>query len=153
MKNIILNSNSKITDCSVTSHQGDYEVTIYYNYVLDNETEVNKGQQYFIGTNIILKEINKYLNKRHKHLTILTVNEPLPINEPEEEIIGTTGPIVDLFNKELTDEEWKAIEVVHNLKNRLNLGIRFDWSKSIDVRSEECSQIVDESVFNNRIKI
>lgn len=153
MKNIILNSNSKITDCKVDSYQGDYEVTIYYNYVLDNETEVNKGQQYFIGSNIdsILKEINKYLNKRHKHLTILTVYEPLLINEPEEETIGTTGPIVDLFNKELTDEEWKALEVVHNLKNRLNLGIRFDWCKSIDVRTKEHSQIVDESVFNGRI--
>ena len=103
MKNIILNSNSKITDCIVTSYQGDYEVIIYYNYVLDNETEINIGQQYFFGNNIetILKEINKYLNKRHKHLTILTVYEPSPINEPEEEIIGTTGPIVDLFNKEL----------------------------------------------------
>lgn len=65
----------------------------------------------------------------------------------EEEIIGTTGPIVDLFNKELTQNEWNALCIVHRLTERLNVGIRFDWSKSIDVRSETGSQIVDESVF------
>ena len=68
----------------------------------------------------------------------------------EEEIIGTTGEIVDLLNDNLTKEEWSAIAVVHRMKNRLNLGIRFDWSKSIDVRSEITSQIIDESIFINR---
>lgn len=65
----------------------------------------------------------------------------------EEEIIGTTGKLVDLFNENLTQEEWNALCVVHRLGARLNIGIRFDWSKSIDVRSEEYSQIIDESVF------
>jgi len=68
----------------------------------------------------------------------------------EEEIIGTTGKIVDLFNENLTQEEWNALCVIHRLGARLNLGIRFDWSKSIDVRSEDYSQIVDESVFINK---
>jgi hypothetical protein len=68
----------------------------------------------------------------------------------EEEIIGTTGKLVDLFNENLTQEEWNALCIVHRLGARLNVGIRFDWSKSIDVRSEECSQIIDESVFLNR---
>ena len=65
----------------------------------------------------------------------------------KHKIIGATGPIVDLLKKELTPAEWHALAVVHKMKNRLNLGIRFDWSKSIDVKSETTSQIVDESVF------
>ena len=81
----------------------------------------------------------------------ISINFKLKINikitDMEEEIIGTTGEIVDLFNDELTKEEWNALAVVHKMKNRLNLGIRFDWSKSIDVRSDATSQIVDESVF------
>jgi hypothetical protein len=68
----------------------------------------------------------------------------------DDEVIGTTGELVDLFNRELTEEEWKAITIVHKMKNRLNIGIRFDWSKSIDVKSEHTSQIIDESVFLNR---
>ena len=68
----------------------------------------------------------------------------------DEGIIGSTGPIVDLFNKELTQEEWNALVIIHKLTNRLNLGIRFDWSKSIDVKCHEYSQIVDESVFLNK---
>lgn len=70
----------------------------------------------------------------------------------EEEIIGTTGPIVDLFNKELTQNEWNALCIVHRLTERLNVGIHFDWSKSIDVRSETVSQIIDESVFLKKEK-
>lgn len=70
--------------------------------------------------------------------------------DDSEDDIGTTGEIVDLFNKELTDEEWNALSIVHNMSNRLSLGIRFDWSKSIDVRSKTTSQIVDESVFLKR---
>lgn len=65
----------------------------------------------------------------------------------KEEIIGTTGKLVDLFNESLTQEEWNALCVVHRLTSRINVGIRFDWSKSIDVRSEDYSQIIDESVF------
>ena len=75
----------------------------------------------------------------------------------EEEIIGTTGKIVDLFNANLTQEEWDALCVIHRLTARLNVGIRFEYSKSIDVRSTEYSQIVDQSVFlsreNNRKEI
>jgi hypothetical protein len=69
----------------------------------------------------------------------------------EEEIIGTTGKLVDLFNENLTQEEWNALCIVHRLRLRLDLRIRFDWSRSIDVRSKEYSQIIDESVFLNRI--
>lgn len=65
----------------------------------------------------------------------------------DEEIIGTTGEIVDLFNKELTKEEWCALATIHRLTNRLNVGIRFDWSRSIDVKSNSTSQIIDDSVF------
>lgn len=72
-----------------------------------------------------------------------------------EEIPGLDGEIVDLFNKELTQKEWNALCVVHRMRLRLNLGIRFDWSRSIDVKSETTSQIVDEDVFlekeNNNI--
>lgn len=32
----------------------------------------------------------------------------------EEEIIGTTGKLVDLFEKELTQEEWNALCIVHS---------------------------------------
>ena len=64
-----------------------------------------------------------------------------------EEIIGTTGKIVDLFKSELTDEEWSALAIIHRMTNRLNLGVHFDWSHSIDVRSEITYQIIDESVF------
>lgn len=68
----------------------------------------------------------------------------------EEEIIGTTGEIVDLFNKELSQEEWNALCIVHRLTDRLNVAIRFDWSHSIDVKAEGMSQIVDDSVFLKR---
>lgn len=68
----------------------------------------------------------------------------------KEEIIETTGKLVDLFNENLTQEEWNALCIVHRLSARLGVGIRFDWSNSIDVRSEECSQIIDESVFLNK---
>lgn len=67
-------------------------------------------------------------------------------------IIGTTGVLVDLFNKELTQKEWNALCTIHRLGTRLGIGIRFDWSKSIDVRNEYCSQMIDESVFLNREK-
>lgn len=66
------------------------------------------------------------------------------------EIIGTTGKIVDLFNENLTQEEWNALCIVHRLRTRLNLGIKFEWSKSIDVKTKDYSQIVDESVFLNK---
>jgi len=65
----------------------------------------------------------------------------------KNEIIGTSGVLVDLFNRELTQEEWNALCTVHRLGARLNLGIRFDWSKSIDVHGKEYSQIIDENVF------
>ena len=68
----------------------------------------------------------------------------------EEEIIGTTGKLVDLFNKELTQDEWNALCTIHRLRTRLSVGIRFDWSKSIDVHNKDYSQIIDESVFLNR---
>ena len=67
-----------------------------------------------------------------------------------DEIVGTTGVLVDLFNNELTQEEWNALCTVHRLGARLSVGIRFDWSKSIDVHGEEYSQIIDESVFLDR---
>ncbi len=67
-------------------------------------------------------------------------------------IIGTTGKIVTLFEKKLTQEEWNALCIVHRMRLRLNLGIRFDWDKSIDVRSTKTSQIVDESVFLSKEK-
>ena len=68
----------------------------------------------------------------------------------KEKIIGTTGEIIDLFNKELTQDEWNALSIIHRMSARLNVGIHFDWSKSIDVRSSTSSQIVDESVFLNK---
>lgn len=67
-----------------------------------------------------------------------------------DEIIGTEGKLVDLFVENLTQEEWNALCIVHRLGARLNVGIRFDWSKSIDVKSEDYSQIIDESVFLSR---
>lgn len=67
-----------------------------------------------------------------------------------KEIIGTTGYFVDLMNKELTKEEWKAIETVHKMTNRVGIQIKFEWSKSIDVRNGHCSQIIDETVFKNK---
>jgi hypothetical protein len=72
--------------------------------------------------------------------------------EDEDDLIGTTGEIVDLFVENLTQEEWNALCVVHRMRLRLNLGIRFDWSRSIDVKSPTTSQIVDESVFLDREK-
>ncbi|MGB4838459.1 MAG: hypothetical protein WBP08_05650 [Saprospiraceae bacterium] len=68
----------------------------------------------------------------------------------EEEIIGATGKLVDMFNENLTQEEWNALCIVHRLGARLNVGIKFDWINSIDVCSEDYSQIIDESVFLNR---
>lgn len=75
----------------------------------------------------------------------------LDFNESEDSDndVGTTGEIVDLLNQELTDEEWNALWFVHNMTNRLGLGIQFEWTHSIDVRSKTTSQIVDESVFLN----
>jgi hypothetical protein len=72
--------------------------------------------------------------------------------EDEDDLIGTTGEIVDLFVENLTQEEWNALCIVHRMRLRLNLGIRFDWSRSIDVKSPTTSQIVDESVFLDREK-
>lgn len=66
--------------------------------------------------------------------------------------IGRRGELVDLFNDKLTQKEWNALCIVHRLTNRLELGIRFDWEKSIDVRSGNSSQIIDESVFFNKEK-
>lgn len=68
----------------------------------------------------------------------------------EEEIIGTTGKLVDLFNDNLTQEEWDALCIVHRLTNRLNVCIAFNWSKSIDVKGENYSQIIDETVYLNK---
>ncbi|MBL0024766.1 MAG: hypothetical protein IPO98_06985 [Saprospiraceae bacterium] len=68
----------------------------------------------------------------------------------EEEIIGATGKLVDMFNENLTQEEWNALCIVDRLGARLNVGIKFDWINSIDVCSEDYSQIIDESVFLNR---
>jgi hypothetical protein len=70
----------------------------------------------------------------------------------EEEIIGTTGELVDLFNKELSQEEWNALAIIHRMTNRLDIGIHFRWYKSIDVRSTTTSQIIDESVFLTKEK-
>lgn len=70
----------------------------------------------------------------------------------EDDEIGMTGEIVDLFNKELTQEEWNALCVIHRLTLRLDIGIHFDWTKSIDVRSTTTSQIVDEEVFLSKEK-
>ena len=60
------------------------------------------------------------------------------------------GKLVDLFVENLTQAEWDALCVVHRIGLRLNVCIRFDWEKSIDVKSAECSQIIDESVFLDR---
>ncbi|NDP21391.1 MAG: hypothetical protein GZ091_09970 [Paludibacter sp.] len=65
--------------------------------------------------------------------------------EKEESI--EKGKIVDLFIKELTQEEWNALAIIHRMTTRLNLGVRFEWEHSIDVRSQTDSQIIDESVF------
>jgi hypothetical protein len=68
-----------------------------------------------------------------------------------EEIIGNTGPGVDLLNKNLTQEEWNALCIVHRMSNRLDIGIRFDFERSVDItfhlNFENGSQIVDESVY------
>ncbi|MCK9430178.1 MAG: hypothetical protein M0R17_09260 [Candidatus Omnitrophica bacterium] len=67
------------------------------------------------------------------------------------EIIGTTGVLVDFLKEKLTQEEWNALCIIHRLGNRLQLGIRFDWSRSIDIRAASSgSQIIDESVFLER---
>jgi hypothetical protein len=66
------------------------------------------------------------------------------------EIIGTTGVLVDFLKEKLTQEEWNALCIIHRLGNRLQLGIRFDWSRSIDIRNVNGSQIIDESVFLER---
>lgn len=65
----------------------------------------------------------------------------------EEEIIGTTGPGVDILKDKLTQEEWNALCVVHRMTNRLNIGLSFKFEKSVDISFENGFQIVDESVF------
>jgi hypothetical protein len=76
-------------------------------------------------------------------------------NITNENVIGTEGGLVDYMNDNLTQEEWNALCVIHRMSARLDIGIRFDWSNSIDVRHGSISQIVDESVFlgkeNNKI--
>ena len=42
--------------------------------------------------------------------------------------------------------------IVRRLTLRLNLSIRFEWDKSIDVKSSTTSQIVDETVFLTKEK-
>lgn len=71
-------------------------------------------------------------------------------DEMECDAMGTTGPIVDLFNDNLTQEEWNALAVIHRMRSRLNIQVIYRWSKSIDVVSTTYSQIVDESVFLNK---
>ena len=73
--------------------------------------------------------------------------------EDNEEIIGTSGPGVELLSANLTQEEWNAICIVHRMSNRLNLGIRFDYEHSIDISFENGSQIVDESVYLSKEEI
>lgn len=68
------------------------------------------------------------------------------------ENIGKKGEIVDFMNKELTQEEWNSLAVIHRMTNRLNMGVRFDYSKSIDVKTINGSQIVDDSVFLDKEK-
>ncbi len=67
-----------------------------------------------------------------------------------EEIIGTTGPGVELLKNNLTQEEWNALCIVHRMTNRLNVGLSFKFEKSIDISFENGSQIVDETVFLNK---
>ena len=67
--------------------------------------------------------------------------------------IGTSGNIIDLMNKELTQEEWNAIAIVHKLTNRLNMGMRFDYANSVDVKTPTDSQIVDDTVFLSKQKL
>ena len=59
------------------------------------------------------------------------------------------GEIEKLFNENLTQEEWNALCIVHRLTEKLKVGIRFEWSHSIDVRTEQYSQIIDEEFFLN----
>lgn len=68
------------------------------------------------------------------------------------ESVGATGSLIDLFNKELSQDEWNALCIVHKLTNRLNIGIRFDYTRSIDVKSKTGSQIIDDTVFLQKFK-
>lgn len=107
-----------------------------------------KGSKAMVHSNLSDKtfEIDAELLCFKSNEPILEYSEYI-VDTPKKKIIGTAGPIIDLFEANLTQEEWNALCTVHRLRLRLNLGIRFDWSKSIDVRNEETSQIVDESVF------
>ncbi len=55
--------------------------------------------------------------------------------------------IIDEMKEQLTQEEWDSLLIVHKLTNRLNIAINFQFTKSIDVRSESDSMIVDESIL------
>jgi len=110
--------------------------------VVDEETGDKKKVEVISGFKGV------FIGKEHLGICPLGGDRLIPeTKEIDMDIPGMTGPIVDLFNKELTDKEWQALCVVHRMRLRLNLGIRFDWNKSIDVRSETTSQIVDENVF------
>lgn len=102
----------------------------------------------------IISHLSTFSTFQGKNLKVLfkhtKSHEPRNPDDLDEEIPGLTGEIVDLFNKELTQQEWDALCIIHRLRLRLNLGIRFDWSRSIDVKSETTSQIVDEDVFLNK---
>ena len=111
--------------------------------------------------------LKQYVINLQKQINILKQNQKVTITETgqgkmehntivvvagdlDETIIGTTGEIVDLFKKELTQQEWDALCIIHRMRLRLELGIQFNFSKSIDVKSASTSQIVDESVFLER---
>ena len=66
------------------------------------------------------------------------------------EIEGTNGRLLETLKENLTNKEWKAINTVHKMTNRLNIAINFDWEHSIDVISGDYSQIIDESVFSDK---
>jgi len=70
-----------------------------------------------------------------------------PFQTKQNEVVGTTEKIVDLLNNELTQDEWNALCIVHRMTGRLNIRIQYNCSNSIDVISEDCSQIVDANVF------
>jgi len=73
-------------------------------------------------------------------------------NEEFDEDPGMTGPLVDIFERELSPEEWEALRTVHLMRLRLNCGIRFDWTRSIDVNGFGTSQIIDEEVIFRNCK-
>jgi hypothetical protein len=123
--------------------ENNYWILRYTDYWSVENTSFFVNIKSMSDSDFSVSYLKKYAEQIYENKSKIMENEPFS----NEWSIGEQGKLVDLFNENLTQEEWNALCIVHRLSNRLNIRIRFDYEKSIDVKSKDYSQIIDETVF------